>query len=300
MSVLKCLPIKKQLLWGGQRINQRFNLESNENLAELWVLSTHHDGLTTLENGQTLKDYLQKNPHALGEGLTDCPILIKFIDANLDLSIQVHPNDEYAHLHLGDNGKNEMWIVLESDDLSSIYCGLNQEITKEQLEQSIHDQSIMEYLNAYDVKENDVFSIPAQTIHSIGAGNLICEIQQCSNATFRLYDFDRIDKNGQKRELHLKQALEVVDTKPGDYLVRSEWNSDSVKPLVKNDYFNTWLVRIDKDYNQPKQTTFEVMVALKGSGQINQQAFKEGDCFFIEAQTEVTIEGECEVLMVST
>lgn len=213
-------PSGKDYLWGGRRLNDEFekNIDMDP-LAETWECSTHPDGASYVAEGeyagQELAEVLRLHPEYLGErhrGEDSLPILIKFIDAKRDLSVQVHPTDEYAQEHEGGQlGKTEMWYVLDAGKDASLIYGLNQTCTKEEMRSAIANGTVTKYLQKVPIHKNDVFFIKPGTIHAIGAGALVAEIQESSNLTYRLYDYDRVDKNGKKRELHIEKALEVAD-----------------------------------------------------------------------------------------
>lgn len=152
---------------------------------------------------------LESNPLLLGKKHKQLPILIKFIDADKDLSVQVHPNDEHAKKE-NDNGKTEMWYVLDATKDAKLVYGFNKDCSSEGLRESIKEGTLLDKLQIVDVKKNDVFFIEPGTVHAIGAGSIIAEIQESSNLTYHLYDYDRVDKKGNKRELHINKALEVA------------------------------------------------------------------------------------------
>lgn len=215
-------PSGKNYLWGGSRINDEFNKNIDmDPLAETWECSTHPDGLSYVVGGEfadkELSYVLNQHPEYLGsrhKGKTELPILIKFIDAKSDLSVQVHPTDEYAKEHEnGQLGKTELWYVLDALKDAQLVYGLNQNINVKILKSAIENGDIMKYLQKVSVKKDDLFFIEAGTIHAIGAGVLIAEIQENSNLTYRLYDYNRVGKDGKKRELHEEKALEVANLK---------------------------------------------------------------------------------------
>lgn len=215
-------PACKEALWGGRKLKEHFGKQSDlDNIAESWECSTHPEGPSTVATGEhkgmLLTEVLQKHPEYLGthpRTKGELPILVKFIDARQKLSVQVHPGDEYAKLHeQGQLGKTEMWYVLEADKDGELIYGFYRDMDSAAVRKSVKDGSIEKYLQKVKVRRDDVFYIPAGTVHGIGAGNLIAEVQESSNLTYRLYDYDRIDKQGQKRKLHLEKALAVADLK---------------------------------------------------------------------------------------
>ena len=215
-------PACKEALWGGQKLKEHFGKQADlDNIAESWECSTHPEGPSTVTTGEhkgmLLTEVLQKYPEYLGthpRSKGELPILVKFIDARQKLSVQVHPDDEYAKLYeRGQLGKTEMWYVLEADKDAELIYGFYSDMDSVAVRQSLANGTIEKYLQKVKVQQDDVFYIPAGTVHGIGAGNLIAEVQESSNLTYRLYDYDRTDKQGQKRELHLEKALAVADLK---------------------------------------------------------------------------------------
>ena len=237
--MIKFEPLLKQTLWGGSKIIPFKHLDAQlENVGESWEISGVSGNETIVANGQykgmslnqlvrELKGSLvgEENYQRFGD---EFPLLIKFIDACQDLSIQVHPTDEIAHRQGKSRGKTEMWYTLESAPGAQLYNGLKQQITPEQYKEMVADDTITDALARYEVKEGDVFFIPAGRIHAIGAGCFVAEIQQTSDVTYRIYDFKRKDKNGNYRELHTQLASESID-----YTVLDNYRTD-YEP-VKND-----------------------------------------------------------------
>ncbi|MCR5025201.1 MAG: class I mannose-6-phosphate isomerase, partial [Lachnospiraceae bacterium] len=231
MSIFKLKPACKDYLWGGERLKKEYGIEyDGDPLAEAWVLSCHPDGLSVIDSGEhkgkTLSEYIGRN----ADKTLGFPVLIKLIDAKQNLSIQVHPDDEYAMSHEGQKGKTEMWYILDSAPDAFIYYGFKKEISKEEFEQRIRDNTITEVLNKVRVKKGEAYFIKAGTLHAIGAGCLIAEVQQNSNVTYRIYDYDRVGADGKRRELHIDKALDVTDRRPpepykadGDYLASCEY-----------------------------------------------------------------------------
>lgn len=221
---LRLQSIFKDYLWGGTRLKTLFNKETPlEKVAESWELACHKDGDNIILNGPykgtTLKTYVarEQEQHILGshgDRFPYFPLLIKLIDAKRDLSLQVHPDNEYALEVEGEYGKTELWYVLEAEEGASLVYGVNKELTRSELRQKLERGNILDVVNRVAVKKGDVFFIDAGTLHSIGGGILLAEIQQNSNTTYRLYDYDRIDKGGKKRALHIDKALDVVKLSP--------------------------------------------------------------------------------------
>lgn len=317
-------PIGKDYLWGGNRLNEDFSKGINLTpLAESWECSTHPDGVSIVNSGEykgkLLTEVLNSHPEYLGtrnSASAMLPILIKFIDTQKDLSIQVHPTDEYAREHEnGQLGKSEFWYVLDATKDAKLVFGLHHDIKKETLRKSIEDDGTIEkYLQYVPVKTDDVFFIKAGTIHAIGAGVLIAEIQQNSNLTYRLYDYNRIDKNGKTRDLHIEKALDVANlsankepTQPLRVLKYKQGYASEL--LVRSQYFqverlliNTERIRDLVDL-KTNDLSFQVLLCLKGSGTLGFTdeclRFFKGDCIFLPANSvDIKIHGNAQFLSV--
>ena len=245
MSILKLKPACKDYLWGGHRLVDEYNVDyDGEILAEAWELSCHPDGPSMIMNGpyegKSLREYLDiVGMEALGthcRRFREFPILTKFIDARDNLSIQVHPNNGFALQNEGQYGKTEMWYVLDAEEGAFLYYGFKREITREEFARRIEENTLLEVLNAVPVKKGDVLFIESGTLHAIGKGILIAEIQQNSNVTYRVYDYGRVGKDGKKRDLHIEKALAVTSRVP---IIRS----GSEYPHVADcDYFTSqWI-----------------------------------------------------------
>lgn len=274
-SLIKLKPYFKDYVWGGYKLKE-YGKESSKIIAESWELSTHSDGLSFIYNQQfnevTLKDYI-KNNYDVVNG-TSIPLLIKLIDANQDLSIQVHPNDEYSLKHENQLGKTEMWYVIECDEGSYIYYGLNKDTTKEELKERIENGTLLEIMNKVYTKPGNSFLIEPGTIHSIGSGNLICEIQECSNVTYRVYDYCRKDNNGNLRELHIEKALDVIDLKKLD-INSKHLHQGNCK------YFDSELFNIDDTIELNANNNYEIICFINGEGLIDNNVFKKGDTWLV-------------------
>lgn len=315
-------PTGKDYLWGGKRLNDEFakNIDISP-LAETWECSTHPDGLSYVAMGEmagmSLAEVLTEHPEYLGShpvsGVNGClPVMIKFIDANRDLSVQVHPSDEYAYINEnGQPGKTEMWYVLDAAKDAHIIYGLTADLTKEDLRKSIEERCISKYLQKIPVKKNDVFFLEPGMIHAIGAGVLVAEIQQNSNLTYRLYDYDRVDKNGYKRELHIDKALEVA------YLKSSAEPKQPLrvlkyKPGVASEmlgrckYFEVHRRIINTERRQEvwfhsDSLSFRVLLCVNGCGTLSfagETLFvHKGDCIFVPAASvDIRVHGKMQIL----
>ena len=298
-------PAAKDYLWGGTRLNDDFNLGLNANpLAEAWVCSCHPDGESLIAGtGETLSEVLKKNPDFLGThaaSLADgkMPVLIKFIDAKKDLSVQVHPDDEYAEKHEGQLGKTEMWYVLDARPGAELIYGFRRRVTPNEVRKAISDGTLNDLLNHVPVHQNDVFFIEAGTVHAIGAGCLIAEIQESSNLTYRLYDYDRTDKDGRKRPLHIDKALDVADLRSSvsprqPMRVLKYKDGTASELLTRCKYFQAERMLLNTEIRrdlaafQTGGNSFHVLLCLSGCGNISWDSgamnFFKGDCIFVPA-----------------
>lgn len=315
-------PIGKDYLWGGNRLNNDFSKGiSMEPLAETWECSTHPDGLSRVANGEfegkSLAEVLKEHPEFLGTHVKtkgELPILIKLIDAEKDLSIQVHPDDAFAEKYEnGQLGKTEFWYVLDAVGDAGLVYGLHHDVSRENLRESIADGTIGKYLQKVPVQKDDMFYVKAGTIHAIGAGVLIAEIQENSNLTYRLYDYDRMDKNGNKRELHIEKALKAAklssSTEPKQPLRVLKYRQGcAMELLCRCKYFevhrmllNTERCRNLVEY-QSDSLAFRVLLCIDGCGAIALESgemfsFFKGDCIFVPADSEkIKLHGKAQFL----
>lgn len=303
-------PLLKQTLWGGDKIIPFKHLNTQiERVGESWEISGVKDNETIVANGpdkgkslnrlvseQKAKLVGEENYQRFGD---EFPLLVKFIDASQDLSIQVHPNDETAHRLGKPHGKTEMWYTLESAPGAHLYNGLKKKITTEEYEQMVANDTIVDALARYEIKEGDVFYIPAGRIHAIGSGCFVTEIQETSDVTFRIYDYKRKDKDGNYRELHIKEAAQCIDfTVLPNYRAGYEPILNKGVQLVESPYFTTAVYDLTEpmtlDYSE--LDSFVILIAVKGEGAITcngeQMTFKMGDTILLPATTnEVKVEG---------
>lgn len=308
--MVKLLPAFKDYIWGGTKIRERYGMDCDyETIAESWLLSAHPAGQSIVADGKhkgmCFAEYLAAvGKEALGwrcGPLQIFPLLVKFIDAAFDLSVQVHPGDEYALSHENEYGKNEMWYVIAAKPGAGLYVGFKRNVSREEVRRRMAEKTIMEILNFYPTKPGDVFFIPAGTVHAIGAGNLICEIQQSSNSTYRIYDYDRVDKFGNPRKLHLEKALDVLDFskyRP----VRTKWDKNG-RVLGQCKYFEVLIYDIKGEEKiQIDDSRFYSVVCISGSGMMELTGYKmsimAGESIFIPATAAILkIEGELCIVM---
>ena len=300
MKPLKFNALLKSTLWGGDKIIPFKNLDiQQENVGESWEISGVKDNETIVADGP----YAGKKLNELVEELkgklvgednyqrfgNEFPLLIKFIDARQDLSIQVHPTDEIAKMQGKERGKTEMWYLMDSDKDATLLCGLKKKITPEEYAQMVENDTIVDAIDRYEVKEGDCFFLPAGRIHAIGTGCFLAEIQQTSDVTYRIYDFKRKDKNGNYRQLHTKEAAECIN-----YNVESNYRTEytPVKnqgvSLVQCPYFNTAVYDLDEpmtiDYSE--LDSFVILIGVKGNATITDN---EGNTFTLQAGESVLV-----------
>lgn len=313
-------PSGKDYLWGGQRLNDEFEKGIDLSpLAETWECSTHPDGPSFVVNGEfegmQLAEVLKLHPEYLGEkhiGLDELPILIKFIDAKSDLSVQVHPTDEYANdQEHGQLGKTEMWYVLDATKDAKLIYGFKHDCNEAQVRRAIDNGTLVQHLQQVPVQKNDLFFIEAGTVHAIGAGALVAEIQENSNLTYRLYDYDRVGKDGKKRELHVDKAMKVAKLKssatPKQPLRVLKYRSGAASELLcRCKYFEVYRMIVNTERRQvvhyrADEVNFRVLLCVNGCGTMsfNEESINiyKGDCVFFPADSEkVSIHGQLQFL----
>lgn len=300
MDIVKLTPAYKSIIWGGSKLKTLYGKQTDLSpLAETWELSFHKDGKSLLPDGTPLCEVATESD--LGDnckGFPFFPVLVKFIDAQDKLSIQVHPADEYALKHENSLGKTEMWYIVDADEGAGIYLGFKENITREQFEKAIFDKTLTDYLRFIPVKKGESYFIPSGTIHAICSGCLICEIQQNSNITYRVYDYGRRDKNGNERELHITQALDVTSTTA---LEPKELNIPVAEGVLKgiNKFFTAILVEVDTERMLKKDSgSFRCFTCLKGSGRIGNVDISKGESVFVPASYEdFKLEGNFTAIM---
>ena len=297
---LKFKTIFKDKIWGGQKISTYLHKDFGDlpNCGETWEISGVKSDVSVVDggalDGESLANILEQYKDQLvGKKVYDhfgniFPLLVKFIDANDDLSIQVHPNDELAKKRHNSFGKTEMWYIIEADPGSTLIAGFNKELTEQAYLDAFNSGNLMDVLNRETAKEGDVFFLPAGRVHTIGKGLLLAEIQQTSDVTYRIYDFDRVDDKGNKRELHTEEALAAIDYRHYDhYKTPYQAKKDATVHLVTSPYFTTNVLDatqdITKDYSSLDSFVIHVCVAgayqLKYADEIYN--IKMGDCVLL-------------------
>lgn len=302
MQILKFKPLLKSTIWGGSKIIPFKNLDSDQaNVGESWEVSGVKDNESVVSEGEfegkmlnelvaELKEKLvgEENYERFGNSF---PLLVKFIDAQQDLSIQVHPDDETAHRQGKPMGKTEMWYALESDDDATLRVGLRKAITPELYKEMVEDGSIVGALAEYKLSADDCFFIPAGRIHAICKGSFVAEIQQTSDVTYRIYDYKRRDKDGNYRELHTKEASEAIDYNVlDDYRTHYTPRKNESVQLVSCPFFTTAVYDLDEpmtlDYSE--LDSFVILIGLKGEATLltengDEVSFKQGETVLLPA-----------------
>ena len=300
MEIVKLYPECKDNIWGGVKLKEKYGKQTDKDpVAESWELSFHKDGPTRLENGATLQETAAESD--LGKnckGFPFFPMLAKLIDAKQDLSVQVHPSDAYALKYENSFGKTEMWYIVEAEQGAGIYLGFKRDVTQKEYEEAIKNHTLTDLLNFFEVKAGECYFIPSGTIHAIGAGCLICEIQQNSNLTYRVYDYGRKDKNGNERELHVEKALKVTSLEKYEYEPLAITTSQG-ELLGLSRYFTTTAVCVSGETKIfADKNTFKCVMCVGGSGKIAGKAVALGDSWFVPAgYGEVLLTGNMQLIV---
>ncbi|MBQ8545854.1 MAG: class I mannose-6-phosphate isomerase [Clostridia bacterium] len=312
LKPIKLNPIFKEIIWGGNRLKNEYNKKSDlNNIAESWELTVRPDGMNTIIGGEfdgiTMQEYIDKNGVGVisNKPQTFFPLLIKFIDAEDNLSVQVHPDDEYGLKNANSLGKTEMWYVIDAMPGAQLVYGLREGVSNEEFAKAIKDGRVEEKLNYVDVKKGDVFFIPSGLVHAIGAGILLAEIQQNSNITYRVYDYNRVGKDGKPRELHVNDALNVIVNRTKEEIekIRFSTNAKNDNTLASCEYFNVEKHNIDGTLTTfTNEESFASLLCLDGQGEIifngEKNIFSKGDSYFVPANLgKFTIRGNLEVII---
>ena len=285
---LKFTPILKERIWGGDYLYKKFGkgTDSDINIGESWEVSAVKDNVSVVSEGILAgNDLFELIEVYMGDLVGDkvyekfgveFPVLVKFLVAKSDVSIQVHPNEEYANEKFGEHGKAEMWYIFDAEKDAKIIAGFDRNTSREEVEQAINNDTITQLLRIDDAQKGDVFDIPVGRVHAICKDNVIVEIQQTSDLTFRIYDYDRVDDNGNKRDLHVQQSLDVLDFNAKENY-KIPYNKEINEPtnLIKNEHFTTNLLSFDKKLGRDYYLldSYVVLVCTEGEFDIE---YKEG------------------------
>ena len=298
-KVFRLIPVAKDYLWGGNKLRKMGKSSDRDRIAETWELSFHKDGPSRTEDGRILGDVLTADD--LGENckrFADFPVLVKLIDSAADLSVQVHPDDEYALRREGCYGKTEMWYIVDAEPGAGIYLGLKRKIDPAGFLAACKDGTVTGLLRFHEVKAGESYFIPAGTVHAIGKGVTVCEIQQNSNLTYRVYDYKRKGADGKERELHLDKAMDVIDFDASD-VPRLSVRTKEGRLVGASKYFSAY----EREFSGETvvatgKGSFSAVTFLSGEGTIDGQKFSAGDTFFIPAGKEKTaVVGEAKAIM---
>lgn len=302
-------PVFKERIWGGNHLKE-FGYEiPNDKTGECWGISAHENGPNIILNGEhkgkTLKELWDENTGLFGVQTTDkFPLLTKILDANDELSVQVHPDDAYAQVHEnGELGKTECWYIIDCDEDAEIIYGHNAK-DKDELEKMIHEGKWNQLFNSIKVKPGDFFYVPSGTVHAIGKGIRILETQQNSDTTYRIYDYDRMDKDGNKRELHIAQSIDVIGFNEENAKTKeevTEVQGTVVKTFISNNFFTVKQLLIKEYYKYTKQQDYSLMSVLSGEGMLNIDGqvyeIKKGDHFILTIEDkEIELRGKLEII----
>ena len=298
-EIIKIIPETKDYLWGGNKLRNYGKQSDKDKIAESWELSYHKDGPSKTENGELLKDVLM--PSDLGKNVEDFegfPVLVKLIDSADNLSVQVHPNDEYALKNEGQFGKTEMWYIVDCDEGAGIYLGLKEDTDKDIFKKAIEDGTVCDLLNFYEVKKGEWYFIQSGTIHAIGKGVTVCEIQQNSNLTYRVYDFKRKGPDGKERPLHVDKALTVANF---EKFTNSNFSARlGNKNLIGcSKYFSAYFAEIngEEDYFSDKNS-FTSITCIEGEGICDGKKISAGDTLFVPASYgKFELKGKLKVIL---
>lgn len=292
MEITKTIPATKSLIWGGTTLKTWGKPSKEANIAEAWELSFREDGPTLLPDGRALKDVATKEDlGAKVQHFPYFPVLIKLIDSESNLSIQVHPSDDYALKNENSFGKTEMWHIIAAKPGAGLYLGFKHETNEEEVRARIKDNTLTDLLQFIPVKPGENYFIPSGTVHAIGAGVTLAEIQQNSNLTYRLYDYGRLGKDGKPRELHVDKAMKVVSFKPYEPI-------RFPSPVMGEcSYFRSILGKVEKGVIGAPKDSFASITFLSGEGKFHGETFKQGDTFFIPAGKSGEIEGNGEYVL---
>lgn len=312
MKPIKMNPVFKQYIWGGNNLKEIYGKNTPEPpVAESWEISAHKDGLSVACNdvyeNKTIIELCKKYGKDLyGDSMQEgeeFPLLLKILDAEDRLSVQVHPDDEYANIHEnGSKGKTEAWYILDAQPGAKLIYGFKDDITKEEFRKVIEDGNLEDVLNYAECNKGDVFYIPSGTVHAVGKGLMIAEIQQSSNTTYRVYDYNRKDKDGNLRELHIEKAIEVSNLKSSagkekTIPVKTAVGKTTINRFVNNEFFTFDEIVIEDEYKDNTDNRLQLVIVIDGTLSINGVSFEKGESGLIPASVgEFEISGKGVVL----
>lgn len=325
LQPFKLRPACKDYLWGGERLEKEYGKDYGVSpLAETWECSVHPDGVSIIDSGALkgmhLDTAIRKYPQMLGThpkaicGEGELPVLIKLIDAGQPASVQVHPDDTYARIHEnGENGKTEMWYILDAKKDARLVYGFHQDMDAEIIKKAVREDCIEKYLQKVPVQKDDVFYIEPGQVHAIGEGILLAEIQQNSNVTYRLYDYNREDQNGNLRELHLEKALKVANLQKSEtpkqpMRVLKYQPGCAMELLCRCKYFQVERMFVNVygtehiRFVSAGKESFTILLCIEGEGELQyteKMNIKKGNCIFIPANCEgITLKGKMQLLKI--
>lgn len=308
---ITCYPILKDRIWGGSKLQSIGKNLPSDSIGESWEVSMIGEDVSIVQNGAyqyTSIDVLIQNfpEEILGKEIVaqygvQFPLLFKFLDAKTDLSIQLHPNDTLAKKRHNSFGKTEMWYIMEAEENARIILGFNKDSSAEEYIQHLENKTLPTILKEYKVEKGDVFFIETGTVHAIGGGILLAEIQQTSDITYRIYDWDRVDAEGNPRELHVDLALEAIDYKAKETQVAYQKDENVSNALVHCPFFRTNFIPLKDEMHKTKEDRFYVYICTEGSFEVeynNQSfAFAKGDTVLIPACIRsFTLKGKANLL----
>ena len=315
---IEFIPYLKTVIWGGYKIKEYKNIVAQqEKIGESWEISGVPGHVSIVSEGpykgKNLNELIEEfGPQLLGEDVLkkygkNFPLLIKFIDAADNLSIQVHPDDKLAKKRHGSLGKTEMWYVIATDEKAKIFVGLKEQLNPEEYQKRVKDGTFAKALAVYDSHPGDIFFLPAGRVHAIGAGNLLAEIQETSDVTYRIYDYDRRDANGNPRELHTELAKDAIDYKVLDnYKTESVSTKSQVSLIGQCEHFTTKLLNIDGEQKLDfSSKTFHILVGIEGKCKLvypeGSKELKPGYSVLLPATMQsIQIQGKGKILLTSS
>ena len=298
-KIYRLTPALKDNLWGGNKLREYGKHSDKDRIAESWELSFTDGGEATISDGRSMSCAFPRETWGTAcEKFRFFPTLSKFIDARENLSVQVHPSDSYALEHEGQFGKTEMWYVVEAEEGAGLYMGLKEKCDADTFAKAVSDGTVEDLLSFKKVKKGDVYFIPSGTIHAIGAGVLIFEIQQNSTLTYRLYDYMRRDKDGNLRELHVDKAMKVSNL---DQYTPAVYEGETDEVIGKCEYFKTskYKLKLSKKTFDVTKESFLSITCVGGEGVIEGEKITTGDTFFAPVGVgEITVEGDLEIIAI--